>query len=460
MISLFKPNDPIRLFLGILLFLLMFVPLIWFQLPTTENDILYSLIGNKINEGSFMYKDIWDYTGLFTSLTYSGITYSRYTSLLASLIPLLVLIFVGVKITLNFNTIEVYPRKNFLTIYFFIIGIFGSFLILKFSSQLFSVLFISLGLNIVLKHFSSHIHDEERILLGFWHGIASLYFFPSTLFFVLHLLFFAAYTKLRFSSYLLSLFGFIIPYFFIGIVYYTQGSLADFINRAIIYYFQFNFRTGLSFENYLILIAPVAVSILISFFCLLSQFHNNIESTTKALMMMWFVCFIIISFWTNFDAYNCVFLCIPFAYFCTYMFLVLKNKYMYRFLAFCIPVYIVGSFWLDFSHSIRQRPEKAVIVEKSKFEFSNKKILILGNDLAGYYNQKLATKYLYWPMAQKQIRKINSFAGLTMIYTSISEDWPDVIVDELHLMPKLQSQIPVLGELYKQNKNNIYYLNK
>lgn len=133
---------------------------------------------------------------------------------------------------------------------------------------------------------------------------------------------------------------------------------------------------------------------------------------------------------------------------------------MYRFLAFCIPVYIVGSFWLDFSHSIRQRPEKAVIVEKSKFEFSNKKILILGNDLAGYYNQKLATKYLYWPMAQKQIRKINSFAGLTMIYTSISEDWPDVIVDELHLMPKLQSQIPVLGELYKQNKNNIYYLNK
>lgn len=466
MIELFKPNDPFRLILGILFFGILSIPLIWVEFPITTTHIVNNVIGSKIKDGFWIYRDIWDYTGIFTALIYGLTNIFHNVDLINRLLAVLIIYTIGIQVSLTMNKNEVYPQKNYLTLYFFLLSIFISFTILELSSQLMSLLFLSFALHIVLKHFSGHLHDEDRILLGLWHGISSLFYFPSIIFFVLHLLFFAAFTKLKPTSYLLSLLGLAIPYFFICVTYYTNGSLLDFVNRGILSYFYFNFREGIGFNNLILLSAPLWISVLIAYFTLFSQNHNNIQSTCKALMIMWFICFLIITSWTRFDVYNLCFLCIPFAYFSSYMFLVLKKKPVKIVLSIGIPVVILGLFWTNMKSRLRERPEAAQICfdglhdKPAPKAVPSQKILVIGDDIQKYHQQTMATKYFYWPMAKKHFDKIDTYAGLTMVYTSIMEDKPDVIYDEVTMMPKLKAHIPALKELYHTTDNKVYQLHK
>lgn len=461
MIDLFKPNDPFRLILGLLLFIILSIPVIlWGDLPITTTSIVNDVVGSKIKDGYWLYKDIWDYSGLFTALFFGLIHIFQNVKLICSIVALVIIYIIGAQTALSMNKNEVYGQKNYLTLYFFILSIFASFTIFELSAQLMSLLFLSLALHIVLKHFSGHLHDEDRILLGLWHGIASLFFFPSTIFFVLHLLFFAAFTKLKATSYLLSIFGFVVPYFFICIFYYTHGSLLDYIDRSILYYFYFNFRSSIGFENIMTLALPLISVIVFAYFSLFSQNHNNIQSTSKALMLMWLFCIVIIIFWTNFDVYNLCYLSIPFAYFCSYMFLTLRNLILKRILAFGIPIFLLSSFWSDIKYPIRSKPESPIICSNEDLKFKNKKVLVLGDDIRKYKQQKVGSKYFYWPMAQKHFKKINSYAGITMIYSSLMDDKPEIIFDEINLMPKLNAHIPALKEFYKTTDYKIYYLQK
>jgi hypothetical protein len=47
-----------------------------------------------------------------------------------------------------------------------------------------------------------------------------------------------------------------------------------------------------------------------------------------------------------------------------------------------------------------------------------------------------------------------------MIYISIMDDKPEIIYDEVHLMPKLCYHIPEIQKLYKTTDSKIYYLTK
>ncbi|HTF81313.1 MAG TPA: hypothetical protein VL947_06305 [Cytophagales bacterium] len=460
MIELFKPNDPFRLILGVVVFIILTLPLIWVELPLTTTSVANNVIGDKINDGFWIYRDIWDYTGIFTSLAFGFTNIFNNAHAFNTVLSLIIIYIIGVQCSLTMNKNEVYNQKNFLTLYFFMLSVFVSFTTLELSAQLMSLLFLSFALPIVLKHFSGHLHDEDRILLGLWHGIASLFYFPSTIFFVLHLLFFAAFTKLKPTSYLLSIFGFVLPYFFICITYYTHGSLVDFVNRGILSYFYFNFRDGIGLENILKLSLPLISVIIFAYFTLFSQNHNNIQSTCKALMFMWFLCFFVIIFWTNFDVYNLCYLCIPFAYFSSYMFLVLKKVILRLILSLAIPLGILGLFWTDMKSPIRKKPEQSIICDKETLPFKDKKLLVLGNDVSKYYHQKMATKYFFWPMAQKHFRKVNTYAGITMVYTSIMEDKPEVIYDKDNLMGTLSAHIPGLKAMYHTSDHKIYYLTK
>ena len=71
MIGIFKINDPIRLGLLFLLLVVIRLPFLMYDLPTLKPELLWFLIGEKINDGWVMYQDLDDNTGVLSALVYS-----------------------------------------------------------------------------------------------------------------------------------------------------------------------------------------------------------------------------------------------------------------------------------------------------------------------------------------------------------------------------------------------------
>ena len=84
----------------------------------------------------------------------------------------------------------------------------------------------------------------------------------------------------------------------------------------------------------------------------------------------------------------------------------------------------------------------------------NARILVLGNDFNYYAQNKAATPYLNWQLAQEDFGKLDTYYAVFKIIRNISNSRPDYIIDEAKLMPQLQYKAPNEFGRYKQSRQH------
>ncbi len=87
-----------------------------------------------------------------------------------------------------------------------------------------------------------------------------------------------------------------------------------------------------------------------------------------------------------------------------------------------------------------------------------KKVLVLGDDISIYRHAKLATPYLNWQLAAEQLNHIHYFENLSGVYANFTADMPDLIIDQVALMPTISERIPAIKNTYrrKEKAGNVY----
>ena len=77
-----------------------------------------------------------------------------------------------------------------------------------------------------------------------------------------------------------------------------------------------------------------------------------------------------------------------------------------------------------------------------------KKLLIIGDEPDAYLHAYPATPYLNWNLSRRHLSHINSFNNLSLIYDNFLNDLPDVILDQMQVVPDLFIQMPTISSLY------------
>jgi len=107
--------------------------------------------------------------------------------------------------------------------------------------------------------------------------------------------------------------------------------------------------------------------------------------------------------------------------------------------------------------------DKLIVQKKDNLPSSPdqaRKILVLGETLSYYHQNKLATPYLNWKLAQKHFKNLHYYDMLLMIYDNFQKDKPEIIIDQARFIPILFENIPILAQDYEQDitDEHIYYL--
>jgi hypothetical protein len=83
-------------------------------------------------------------------------------------------------------------------------------------------------------------------------------------------------------------------------------------------------------------------------------------------------------------------------------------------------------------------------------KISNKRIMVLGEDLSLYEQNRLAGYFLNWELSSKYFTEPDVYENISKINQSILQDPPDVIIDQHDLMPPIMARIPMLEKMYRK----------
>ena len=151
-------------------------------------------------------------TYLFSKIDLFWADYPYLKLLLGILVSILLAIFVN-KV---FNINGFYQSENSIPSLLFII-IIGSWTGFHFFSPLlFSLLFILMGLNRILKVYHQNNILSEVFDAGFYLGLASIIYYPALLFLISYWIFLSMNRAFSFREYFFPLLGLFIPFFFLA----------------------------------------------------------------------------------------------------------------------------------------------------------------------------------------------------------------------------------------------------
>jgi len=203
-------------------------------LPLLIPELNWMLVGEQMNQGYLLYRDIWDSVSPLSALIYWCIdaTFGRSQGAYHVAATFVAIFQVG-YFNYVMNTRDVYPDRNFWPGLIYALFLHLSFDCLTLSPVLLSTSFLLLAFGTLIKQMDRQGATDEVFEVGLYVGLAALFYLPSTVFVfwaALSLLFFTGAT---FRQHSLLLFGFAFPVAATVLFYYLTDSLDDF-NRNLL----------------------------------------------------------------------------------------------------------------------------------------------------------------------------------------------------------------------------------
>jgi hypothetical protein len=435
--------------------------------PLLMPELVWQITGSKLSEGSVLYRDLYETVEPFSAGLYYILSNVFGSSHHVYLVFALILTFLQ-AILFNFiiSINNLFPERNYVPALLYVIlsSMFIGFYTL--SPVLLGTTFILFAIHFIFVLIRTGDRDEEIFYTGALIAIASLFYFPFFVFLLLAILVFLFFTPGNVRKYFVLLMGFIFPFLLTGTYYFVRDGLDEF--AYCLSYSLFTHADILVSLKAMILVMLLPSIYLILSFAIISIYSRYINYQYVGIRVLGLcLVFSIISIYFS-DSISPIqlFVLVPvLSFFIAHGLLLIKNKWIREvaFLVFAVVILTINYKYLfNLHHGIIPDSYQNMIVKKKPelpFELKGSKILVLGNDISYYQDNKIGGPYFDWKLSKKYFYDLNNYENVASIYNELSKDLPEVIIDKENLTPKLFDKIPELGNKYKKAGNyNVYLL--
>lgn len=466
MLQFFRTYDPFRLLTVLLFLLALRLPLLlnvfFSDIPLLSPVLDFMLVGERVAEGNALYKEVFAGVAPFSAWFYASLDILFGRSVLGYALVGTGLLFIQALI---FNTLLL--RRDFLLdrgyvpalLYVFFGSI--SFDYFTVSPVLLSLTFLLLVLREIFT-LTENTHDQTLFTIGLYLGIATLFHLPSSIFLFWVSVGLGVFRSTSFRQHLLVLFGFAFPILLLGLYFFWNDSLIDFVVQYVSS-ISFAPKFYLSIQDFVILLAFPTLFLVLAVLNMFSSFSlTNYQSYCRQMMIFWLVAaafsLLLCKYWLPFQFA----LFLPaLAFFGTYYLFSIQRKWISELVFLSVLGGIGLQLWatrteifypIDYSEAIITRP--------TDFDLKNEKIWVFGKNHSYYIDNKPVTPYLDWKLTQKRIEALNDYQALLLFYNQIEKDKPQFIIDQEKQLPPLFERIPLLSQKYTTKDSLIYELKK
>ncbi|WP_020603844.1 hypothetical protein [Spirosoma spitsbergense] len=451
------------------LLLLIRLPLLLHSFPLLIPELNWMIVGEQISQGNLLYRDIWDSVSPLSALVYWGMDTLFGRSLVALHgAATLVAVFQVVYFNYLINTRDIFPERTFWPGLLYMLFMHLSFDCMTLSPVLMSTSFLLLAFGTLVRQMDRRGATDEVFEVGFYIGIAALFYLPSALFIIWAVLSLLFYTGATFRQYSLSLFGFLFPFAATILFYYLFDSLDDFNRNLLAAVFRVRQYSLSDFQSLLVsLFIPLGLGVL-GFVSLLNRSgrYVNFQQRIQQIMAIWFVVVVLTTGLMPFLA-PMMFLSFvpPMAYFTYFYFEGVRRAWLAE-LTFLIAFMLIllffyqGALGLIPGSGLGRLSSLQVQPSPLPDTIRNQRILIIGEDLSAYRYNQLATPYLNWDLSKYDLKNLDNYEAVINIFDHFRKDPPDYILDRENVVEKLFQRAPALANQYEKTEITDVYKKK
>ena len=417
------------------------------------------IVGEQISQGNLLYRDIWDSVSPLSALVYWGMDALFGRSLIALHgAATLVAVFQVVYFNYLINTRDIFPERTFWPGLIYMLFMHLSFDCMTLSPVLMSTCFLLLAFGTLVRQMDRRGATDEVFEVGFYIGIAALFYLPSALFIIWAVLSLLFYTGATFRQYSLSLFGFLFPFAATILFYYLFDGLDDFNRNLLAAVFRVRQYSLSDFQSLLVsLFIPLGLGVLgfVSLFNRAGR-YVNFQQRIQQIMAIWFVVVVLTIGLMPFLA-PMMFLSFvpPMAYFTYFYFEGIRRAWLAE-LTFTIAFMLIllffyqGALGLIPGSGLGRLSSLQVQPSPLPNTIRNQRILIIGEDLSAYRYNRLATPYLNWDLSKYDLKNLDNYESVINIFDHFRKDPPDYILDRENVVEKLFQRAPALANQYEK----------
>ncbi len=403
-----------------------------------------------------MYKEVYDYLSPLSATVYKwlDIFFGR-SRVVHQLFSTIILFLNAVIFNLLLVRNRAYSENNYLPGFFYVLLSFTitDFFIL--SPQLMSSTFVLLALNNVFRRIDNQASDELFLYAGLYLGIATLFYFPSIIFFIVFLGALLVFSNAILRRILLYVYGLTVP-ILVVFGYYYWFDASDYFYRSVIWRGLLNYRIQFVDLKQLFIVGlvPLIWWVISMTRTLFAARYGIYESKImRTMLYMTLAALILIVIDVEFSTTQLVFFVPTISYFLTYYALNLRRK-VFRIIA---PAFIVLTLLVPPFFFVYQGHLSSYIVSRKTTGELQKK-MILGESLEDYRNAKIASPFIDQTLSLRNLEDLQYYKDAYSIYQSIARNKPEVIVDEWGIIPDIFMRFPILSVQYEKSSETQYNL--
>ncbi len=463
MISYFRSILPSRLFMLIVLFIGIQLPLVLLGIRPTAPELLHMLVGERLADGQSMYREIYDNTAPISALVFWLLDLMAGRSFLAYRLAAMGLILLqALLLNSTLNRHNVYASKNYLPALLYLIIGSLSFEYNMLTPLLIGNTFLILSLPYIITLNREGYENNRLFVGGFMLGLAAMSFLPLAVFLlvgVFAVIFFASNT---FRSTMLMLCGFAFPYAVLMTYYLYTNTNQEFLQLHLLRPWQLQvafLRPPADVAKLMIIPGLILVLSLLSAASLPQRLVFQVKF--QQLMWVWLVASLLVIF-TRDEISVATFVIVlpPVAYFGQFFFTSNRKGWILNavFLVMLVSVLVLRyRIVLGINEFMQMDESPLLLPEQAEVPMQNSTVLVLGNDISYYMQNKPATPYINWNLAQRHFGKLNEYNAVFQLHENFSDEMPQYLVDKAGLMPELTYKLPDIFGKYEQTEHTGVY---
>lgn len=464
MLTYFRLNDPYRLIGLLVIFLVIYLPLLIDSPEITYPELKAQIIGAKISDGHALYTGIIDYTSPLTGWVYAATDFVFGASLTASRVLGFIMLFIQTALlAIVFIERRAFPESSFIPPLIFAILSAFSFDTLALSGNLFATLFLLLAIASLFREIESREPGFEMVQrIGLSLGIATLFEFSFIVYVVGVLIIQLLFTRASGRKLLLLVVAFLIPHLLL-IAFYSIGDGAE--NLWRFYYvpnLSFVKSSAVNWKTVMIL-AIIPLLFFLGALVTLNRESRFTKYQSQLVQAMFFLTIfgIVQAYYSN-DMRPQSFLpaMVGFSFFISHFFAITIRRRFTEILFWCFALGTIGISYLHRYQVINDDAYQSLFVQKADEKNpKGRKVVALYDNLPAYSQNELATPFLNWKLSEEIFAEHEYYKNIILVANGFKNDMPEVVLDPddklkpfLDKIPELRSQFTRTDIGYERRK--------
>lgn len=455
MLSYFRINDPYRLLVLVILFIILYLPLIVDPAPLTIPVLKSVIVGQKIASGSPLYTSLIDptapATGWFEALlnmVFGKSINGRH------ILAILIIFFQAILMGVIFIHKKIYPENSFIPSLIYGLLFLYFFDTISLSGELLGLNFLLLAWNSLFKEIEFREESPEMVLkTGLFIGLGSLFSLSFIMYVPAVLIILILFTRSSGKKLFLLVAGFAIPHMLLLTVFWINGGARELWEYFYVANFTFNQITYVSGSLMLILGAIPLFFLLASLVLLTreSRFTKYQSQVLQAIFFWLIFSFVQVFFTREFLPGNFITLIPPVTFFIAHFLLMIRRK---GFAEICFWILffglVYGNYYTRYTPEGKQQYEK-LVVKDAPSDPSGKRVLVLGEGLEYYRNNTMASPFLDWKLSRTIFAEPDYYENVITVYEGLKKESPEVIIDPQNLLKPFLERIPEIRKKYTRS---------